>query len=91
MEHYRKTSSQYVSEVKLSNELKISSAGKPYDLATRALHTLHVRLLLLLLSLFYNYPVHVCAAFGSIGLPACICIYVAKNRLFGVLPIENLC
>lgn len=43
VDHYHKTSSQYIAGAKLTNELQVSSSGKPHDLATRALHILRVK------------------------------------------------
>ena len=42
VEHYKKKQSRYIDEECLPNEMRVGSAGKAHDLATRAMHTLRV-------------------------------------------------
>ena len=44
VEHYHKKQSYYIEEECKENELRVTSSGKPQDLASKAAHLMRVRL-----------------------------------------------
>ena len=53
VEHYNKKQSIYIGEECRENEIRITSSGKPHDIATKLLHTLKVSLQAIV---FCRYP-----------------------------------